>query len=76
MGEEHQNFPRVGMRKCAIWTFSTKAKFLRNKKTIEGDIIELWRIYRGESFIGGFYYYILVENDKITYVSEREPEWE
>jgi hypothetical protein len=49
-------------------TFSTHGKLIGENKLPDGSVKEVWKVMKGESFIGGFYYYITLENNRITNV--------
>jgi hypothetical protein len=68
----HQNFPRVGMRKCGMWTFSDDYKLMNKTIMTDGTVREIWEIHKGERVFlflsAGDYYLVTIENDKITEV--------
>jgi hypothetical protein len=73
VSDVHGNFPRIGMRKCAIWTFTYDADLINQSTMPDGSVQELWKVSKGERtfvFWGGFYYLITIKNDFITDVSE------
>jgi hypothetical protein len=68
----HHNWPKPGMRKCAIWTFTNGGELVN--KTLEGrKVLELWKVHKGEYIIfkstGGRYLWVTIENDRIVSVT-------
>jgi len=70
----HSYYPAVGMRKCAMWTFSNGSKLLSKLALSNGIVREIWKIHIGEYVfsqnLGGYFLLITVEDDKIVAVSE------
>lgn len=73
LSNEHQHFPKKGMPKCAMWTFTNGGELVTKLIMPDGTIREVWKVHRGEYIIfksfGGRYYLITIDNDRITNVS-------